>query len=209
MVQKPAYHFSSYRLSVQSTQMILLLVTNLYSPWVQWIQTSPSLIMKVNKSFLWRFNLESYGKCMCLIFFSVLAPTKTALFLLLFDSAWDNIFSSDCLNVLLTPTSPKDNTARILTRRSGFNRREMSVYYLPVVISDSDYPIQSSTSTLTIRVCSCDATGNMRSCSVDALLLSAGLSTGALVAILLCVLILLSEFMQTGFYNLHHNPRQA
>lgn len=73
----------------------------------------------------------------------------------------------------------------------------MSVYYLPVVISDSDYPIQSSTSTLTIRVCSCDATGNMRSCSVDALLLSAGLSTGALVAILLCILILLSEFMFT------------
>ncbi|TRY64613.1 hypothetical protein DNTS_017036 [Danionella cerebrum] len=60
-----------------------------------------------------------------------------------------------------------------------------------VVISDSDYPIQSSTSTLTIGVCSCDASGNMRSCSVDALLLSAGLSTGALVAILLCVLILL------------------
>ncbi len=103
------------------------------------------------------------------------------------------------MNVLLTPTSPKDNTARILTRRSGFNRREMSVYYLPVVISDSDYPIQSSTSTLTIRVCSCDATGNMRSCSVDALLLSAGLSTGALVAILLCILILLSEFLPTGF----------
>lgn len=130
-------------------------------------------------------------------FFSILALTKTALFFLLFDSAWDNIFSSDCLNVLLTPTSPKDNTARILTRRSGFNRREMSVYYLPVVISDSDYPIQSSTSTLTIRVCSCDATGNMRSCSVDALLLSAGLSTGALVAILLCMLILLSEFIPT------------
>lgn len=85
-----------------------------------------------------------------------------------------------------------DNTARILTRRSGFNRQEMSTYYLPVVISDSDYPIQSSTSTLTVRVCGCDSTGNLRSCSVDALLLSARLSTAALVAILLCIVILLS-----------------
>lgn len=68
----------------------------------------------------------------------------------------------------------------------------MSTYYLPVVISDSDYPIQSSTSTLTVRVCGCDSTGNLRSCSVDALLLSARLSTAALVAILLCIVILLS-----------------
>ncbi|XP_073731357.1 cadherin-10a [Misgurnus anguillicaudatus] len=101
------------------------------------------------------------------------------------------VFSLSSPNSNFTIFDNEDNTARILTRRSGFNRREMSVYYLPVVISDSDYPIQSSTSTLTIRVCSCDATGNMRSCSVDALLLSAGLSTGALVAILLCILILL------------------
>ncbi|KAA0719254.1 Cadherin-10 T2-cadherin [Triplophysa tibetana] len=101
------------------------------------------------------------------------------------------VFSLSSPNTNFTIFDNEDNTARILTRRSGFNRREMSVYYLPVVISDSDYPIQSSTSTLMIRVCSCDATGNMRSCSVDALLLSAGLSTGALVAILLCILILL------------------
>lgn len=94
-------------------------------------------------------------------------------------------FITQCLNIL-------DNTARILTKRSGFNRQEMSTYYLPVVISDSDYPIQSSTSTLTVRVCSCDSTGNLRSCSVDALLLSARLSTAALVAILLCIVILLS-----------------
>ncbi|RLW04504.1 hypothetical protein DV515_00005731 [Chloebia gouldiae] len=60
-----------------------------------------------------------------------------------------------------------------------------------VVISDNDYPIQSSTGTLTIRVCACDSRGNMQSCSAEALLLPAGLSTGALVAILLCILILL------------------
>ncbi|KAG7488252.1 hypothetical protein MATL_G00033670 [Megalops atlanticus] len=85
----------------------------------------------------------------------------------------------------------RDNTAGILTRRSGFNRAQKSSYLVPVVISDGDFPMQSSTSTLTVRVCSCDRDGNMKLCSAEAYTLSAGLSTGALVAILLCVLILL------------------
>ncbi|EDL08928.1 mCG123390, isoform CRA_b, partial [Mus musculus] len=80
----------------------------------------------------------------------------------------------------------------ILTRKNGFNRHEISTYLLPVVISDNDYPIQSSTGTLTIRVCACDSQGNMQSCSAEALLLPAGLSTGALIAILLCIIILLA-----------------
>ncbi|XP_041956045.1 cadherin-10a [Alosa sapidissima] len=101
------------------------------------------------------------------------------------------VFSLSSNNPNFTILDNEDNTARILTRRSGFNRHEVSAYYLPVVISDNDFPVQSSTSTLTIRVCSCDGGGNLRSCSVEALLLSAGLSTGALVAILLCVILLL------------------
>ncbi|NWT04482.1 CADH9 protein, partial [Mionectes macconnelli] len=85
----------------------------------------------------------------------------------------------------------KDNTAGIMTRRNGYSRSKMSTYLLPVIIFDNDYPIQSSTGTLTIRVCACDGRGNMQSCSAEALLLPAGLSTGALVAILLCIIILL------------------
>lgn len=69
----------------------------------------------------------------------------------------------------------------------------MSMYFLPVVISDNDYPIQSSTSTLIVRVCACDSRGNMQSCSPEVLPFSDGLTTGALVAILLCVIILLSK----------------
>ena len=87
-----------------------------------------------------------------------------------------------------------DNTANILTRRGGFSRREMSMYFLPVVISDNDYPIQSSTSTLIVRVCACDSRGNMQTCNPEVLPFSDGLTTGALVAILLCVIILLSKF---------------
>uniref|UniRef100_H3D3P6 Cadherin domain-containing protein n=1 Tax=Tetraodon nigroviridis TaxID=99883 RepID=H3D3P6_TETNG len=81
----------------------------------------------------------------------------------------------------------KDNTAWILTRRNGYS----SLQSVPVVISDGDFPMQSSTNTLTIRVCSCDREGNMKLCNAEALTARAGLSTGALVAILLCVLILL------------------
>ncbi|XP_075871647.1 cadherin-6 [Nelusetta ayraudi] len=84
-----------------------------------------------------------------------------------------------------------DNTAGILTRRSSYSRLHQSVYLVPVVITDGDYPMQSSTGTLTVRVCTCDRQGNMELCNVEALSSSPGLSTGALVAILLCAVILL------------------
>ncbi|KAM6977296.1 cadherin-10-like [Aplochiton taeniatus] len=85
----------------------------------------------------------------------------------------------------------KDNTAWILTRRNSYSSLQMSLYLVPVVISDGEYPMQSSTSTLTVRVCTCDREGNMKLCNAEALTGRAGLSTGALVAILLCVIILL------------------
>ncbi|XP_010073569.1 PREDICTED: cadherin-9 [Pterocles gutturalis] len=85
----------------------------------------------------------------------------------------------------------KGNCCFFMTRKNGYSRSKMSTYLLPIIIFDNDYPIQSSTGTLTIRVCACDSRGNMQSCSAEALLLPAGLSTGALVAILLCIIILL------------------
>ncbi|KAI4555277.1 hypothetical protein MJG53_015978 [Ovis ammon polii x Ovis aries] len=84
-----------------------------------------------------------------------------------------------------------DNTASILTRRNGFRRQEQSVYYLPIFIVDSGSPSLSSTNTLTIRVCDCDADGVAQTCNAEAYVLPAGLSTGALIAILACVLTLL------------------
>ncbi|XP_010745283.2 cadherin-6 [Larimichthys crocea] len=85
----------------------------------------------------------------------------------------------------------KDNTAWILTRRNSYNSLQKSIYHVPVVISDGEFPMQSSTSTLTVRVCTCDREGKMKLCNAEALTARAGLSTGALVAILLCVIILL------------------
>ncbi|KAF7668222.1 hypothetical protein LDENG_00023100 [Lucifuga dentata] len=101
------------------------------------------------------------------------------------------VFSISPTNPNFTIVDREDNTANILTQRGGFSRREMSMYFLPVVISDNDYPIQSSTSTLIVRVCACDSRGNMQSCNPEVLPFSDGLTTGALVAILLCVIILL------------------
>ncbi|XP_034415844.1 cadherin-10-like [Cyclopterus lumpus] len=101
------------------------------------------------------------------------------------------VFSISATNPNFTVVDREDNTANILTRRGGFSRREMSLYFLPVVISDNDYPIQSSTSTLVVRVCACDSRGNMQTCNPEVLPFSDGLTTGALVAILLCVVILL------------------
>ncbi|XP_017561458.1 cadherin-12a [Pygocentrus nattereri] len=84
-----------------------------------------------------------------------------------------------------------NNTAGVVTRKAGFRRREKSMYLIPVVVEDSGYPIQSSTGTLSVRVCACDEGGSVLSCSAEAVFLAMGLSTGALVAILLCILILL------------------
>ncbi|KAB0401029.1 hypothetical protein E2I00_006350 [Balaenoptera physalus] len=84
-----------------------------------------------------------------------------------------------------------DNTARILTRRSGFRQQEQSVFYLPILISDNGQPVLSSTGTLTVQVCSCDDDGHVLSCSPEAYMLPVRLSRGALIAILACIFVLL------------------
>jgi cadherin 20 type 2 len=86
-----------------------------------------------------------------------------------------------------------DNTAWILTRRGGWSQQDQSVYYLPIFISDGEQPVQTSTSTLTIRVCSCDVEGNVMSCNAEAYHLPASLSRGALIAILACIFVMLGR----------------
>ncbi|KAJ8393706.1 hypothetical protein AAFF_G00057590 [Aldrovandia affinis] len=89
----------------------------------------------------------------------------------------------------------QDNSAWILTRRGGFSQQDQSVYYLPVFISDGEQPVQTSTSTLTIRVCSCDSVGAVLSCNAEAYTLPVSLSRGALIAILACIFVLLVMIM--------------
>lgn len=67
------------------------------------------------------------------------------------------------------------------------------IYFLPIEINDNGIPLMSSTNTLTIRVCSCDSKDTILSCNVEPYVLPAGLSTGALIAILACIVILLGK----------------
>uniref|UniRef100_A0A672L233 Cadherin 7 n=1 Tax=Sinocyclocheilus grahami TaxID=75366 RepID=A0A672L233_SINGR len=85
----------------------------------------------------------------------------------------------------------KDNTASVLTKRAGFRRQEQSLYLLPVLIEDSGSPALSSTNTLSVRVCDCGMNGVPQACGAVAFSLPAGLSTGALLAILGCIITLL------------------
>ncbi|KAM4605314.1 cadherin-7a [Polymixia lowei] len=98
-------------------------------------------------------------------------------------------------NLNFTLRDNKDNTASVLTKRGGFQREDQVVFFLPVLIRDSGIPALSSTNTLSIHVCDCDMKGNVQTCGQEASLLSAGLSTAALVAILACVLTLLVLFL--------------
>lgn len=78
-----------------------------------------------------------------------------------------------------------DNSARVLTRRSAWV--PPSVYRLPIIVSDGGQPVQSSTYTLTIRVCECDADGDVSSCrNAEPHTLPANLSTAALTTMLIC-----------------------
>ncbi|XP_078256846.1 cadherin-11 [Rhinoraja longicauda] len=98
------------------------------------------------------------------------------------------------------------HTVDIKVRRGAMNRRKQEVYLLPVVISDGGSPLLSSTSTLTVRVCSCRADGSVQSCNTEPLTLPAGLSTGALIAILTCIIILL--VIVVLFVTLRHQKKE-
>ncbi|KAG7468547.1 hypothetical protein MATL_G00144180 [Megalops atlanticus] len=86
----------------------------------------------------------------------------------------------------------RDSTASIYVTRKGFSRMTQDIYFLPIEINDSGSPPMSSTNTLTIRICSCDSKDTILSCNVEPFILPAGLSTGALIAILACIVILLA-----------------
>lgn len=95
-----------------------------------------------------------------------------------------------------------DSTASIIARRRRFNRLSQELYTLPIVVWDGGEPSLSGTSTLTLRVCPCQRGSRVKVCQSEAFLSSAGLSTGALIAILLCVLILLGECGGVGYSGL-------
>lgn len=93
-----------------------------------------------------------------------------------------------------------DSTANVVVLRKGFSRLTQDIYHLPIEINDNGLPAMSSTNTLTIRVCSCDSKNTILSCNVEPYVLPAGLSTGALIAILACIVILLGKELVFGTF---------
>ena len=89
--------------------------------------------------------------------------------------------------------SPTDNSISVLAKHDTFRRQKQEVYFLPIIVTDNGNPPMSSTNTLTIRVCGCSKDGIVQSCNVEAYVLPIGLSMGALIAILACIILLLGE----------------
>ncbi|KAL4635402.1 cadherin-7-like isoform X1 [Arapaima gigas] len=92
------------------------------------------------------------------------------------------------INPNFTLRDNQDNTASILTRRSSFTRQDRHQYLLPVVIADSGVPPLSSTTTVTITVCSCHPAGHCPTGGVEAFALTMGLSIQTLIGVLVCLL---------------------
>uniref|UniRef100_A0A671TCK1 Cadherin-8-like n=1 Tax=Sinocyclocheilus anshuiensis TaxID=1608454 RepID=A0A671TCK1_9TELE len=86
-----------------------------------------------------------------------------------------------------------DNSISVLAKHDSFRRQKQETYLLPIVVTDNGEPPMSSTNTLTIRVCGCSRDGIVQSCNVEAFVLPIGLSMGALIAILACVILLLGR----------------
>ncbi|KAK2110279.1 Cadherin-4 [Saguinus oedipus] len=80
---------------------------------------------------------------------------------------------------------------------------EAGMYDVPIIVTDSGNPPLSNTSIIKVKVCPCDDNGD---CTTIGAVAAAGLGTGAIVAILICILILLRQSLfQYGRIHLPHS----
>ncbi|KAG8521176.1 Cadherin-19 [Galemys pyrenaicus] len=101
-----------------------------------------------------------------------------------------NLSTEDTNNSSFIIIDNQDNTAVILTNRTGFRLQEESVFYLPILIADNGIPPLTSTNTLTVYVCDCDASGSTQTCSKEERLLALAFRTEVILAVLICVMII-------------------
>lgn len=93
--------------------------------------------------------------------------------------------------------SPTDGSASLLLPSRPAPPRQ-APYLVPIELWDWGQPAMSSTATVTVSVCRCRPDGSVASCRPEAQLSPAGLSTGALLAIITCVGTLLGESGHRG-----------
>lgn len=65
------------------------------------------------------------------------------------------------------------------------------MYEVPIKVSDSGNPPLSNMSVIKVKVCPCDENGD---CTTLGAVAAAGLGTGAIISILICIIILLSTY---------------
>nr|XP_014347504.1 PREDICTED: cadherin-2 isoform X2 [Latimeria chalumnae] len=70
----------------------------------------------------------------------------------------------------------------------GIDSLKAGIYEIPITITDSGNPPMSSLSVLRVKVCQCDQNGD---CTDVERIVAAGLGTGAIIAILFCIIVLL------------------
>ncbi|XP_031810897.1 cadherin-24 isoform X2 [Sarcophilus harrisii] len=102
------------------------------------------------------------------------------------NSSYVSLSSPLGLDANFTVRDNRDGSASVLLPpRLLLPRREP--YLVPIELRDWGQPALSSTATVTISICRCKPDGSVASCRPEAQLSPAGLSTGALLAILACV----------------------
>lgn len=88
------------------------------------------------------------------------------------------------------PGSPHTGDHAQLRLRIG--SLSSGIYEIPIMITDSGNLPMSSTSHLRVKVCQCDHHGD---CVDMERIIAAGLGTGAIIGILICIILLLGEFV--------------
>lgn len=94
-----------------------------------------------------------------------------------------------CLPVL--PSLPYHTLGEYAQLRLRIGSLASGIYEVPIMITDSGNLPMSNTSYLRVKVCQCDHHGD---CVDMERMISPGLGTGAIIAILICIIILLGEF---------------
>lgn len=93
----------------------------------------------------------------------------------------------------LIPLFSLDGSASLLVKHSSFWRSHKDLFLVPIEITDNGDPPLSSTDTLTVSLCHCEAGGEVLTCHMTTGS-AAGLSTPALLAILACAFSLLGNY---------------
>ncbi|XP_072006507.1 cadherin-24 isoform X2 [Engystomops pustulosus] len=98
----------------------------------------------------------------------------------------------------------KDGSASLLVKHSGFWKSQRDIFLVPIEIKDNGDPPLSSTDTLTVSLCHCEAGGAVLTCQMTTGS-AAGLSTPALLAILACAFSLLA-LVSLFYLQRRHKP---